>query len=131
MMKTYKDYIFWKIARFVALRALDGYRLFISPLLPKSCRFYPSCSQYARLVVLYQNPFFIPAQILYRLLRCQPFCEGGVNYPLVRMKFAPVFRDFKLESRILDSRIIAWFVPVSRKIFYLKGWYLAIPAFRS
>ncbi len=111
--------IFWRAIRYMMLKILDGYKFFISPILPKSCRFYPSCSQYARLVVLYQNPLFIPAQILYRILRCSPLCEGGIDYPLVRIRFVPIFRG--------RSKIIVWFVPISKKIFCLKGWYIAIP----
>ncbi|MDE7469311.1 MAG: membrane protein insertion efficiency factor YidD [Desulfovibrionaceae bacterium] len=55
------------------------YQLFLSPLLPQRCRFYPSCSQYA-LDALRQHTFMRAVSlILYRLGRCHPWCDGGYD----------------------------------------------------
>jgi len=55
------------------------YQRFISPMLGSSCRFYPTCSQYA--LEAFQEYGAIKAFYLTikRLLRCQPFCKGGVD----------------------------------------------------
>jgi putative membrane protein insertion efficiency factor len=53
------------------------YKRWISPLLGQRCRFYPSCSDYARIAVLRFGPWRGSLLSGWRLLRCQPFCHGG------------------------------------------------------
>lgn len=56
-----------------------GYQLVISPWTPQSCRYYPSCSQYA-LVALERHGAARGSWLaLRRLARCHPWCEGGVD----------------------------------------------------
>ena len=64
---------------FVALLVL--YKRWISPLLPRSCRFTPTCSEYARLALLQHGLWRGGALTLARLLRCQPFHPGGIDLP--------------------------------------------------
>ena len=61
----------------VALVLLRGYKLLISPLFTGSCRFLPSCSDYAAEAIrLYGVPHGCWLA-LKRLSRCHPFCAGG------------------------------------------------------
>ena len=61
---------------------LKSYKNFISPLLPGTCRFYPSCSSYA-LQAFSKYGFFKGFWLsLKRVLRCHPFNAGGYD-PLV------------------------------------------------
>ena len=60
---------------------LDVYKRRISPLLPRSCRFTPTCSEYARLALLKHGLVRGLALAAGRLLRCQPFHPGGVDLP--------------------------------------------------
>ena len=62
-----------------SVKLIRGYRYSISPFLPASCRFYPSCSQYA--LESYQKVGFYRATYLslLRLLKCHPFHPGGVD----------------------------------------------------
>ncbi|MGC6403875.1 MAG: membrane protein insertion efficiency factor YidD [Candidatus Comchoanobacterales bacterium] len=55
------------------------YQYCISPWLPKSCRFQPTCSQYA--LEAYQQFGFLQASwlVLKRLLKCHPFHSGGCD----------------------------------------------------
>lgn len=55
------------------------YRKFLSPMLPQSCRFTPSCSEYA--LEALEKHGAIKGTILsaYRVLRCNPFCRGGYD----------------------------------------------------
>lgn len=55
------------------------YQIFLSPLLPSSCRFYPTCSQYAREAVLKYGVFKGSWLALNRLARCRPFGPGGYD----------------------------------------------------
>ena len=60
---------------------LEAYKRWISPLLPRSCRFSPTCSEYARLALLRHGPLAGSAKAAGRLLRCQPFTAGGIDLP--------------------------------------------------
>ncbi len=55
------------------------YRRFVSPALPPSCRYYPSCSQYAEQAMRLHGPLRGTWLAARRLLRCHPFCEGGLD----------------------------------------------------
>ena len=63
------------------VRLLEGYKRWVSPLLPPACRFVPTCSEYARLAVLEHGPARGGVLALWRLLRCHPFHPGGVDVP--------------------------------------------------
>ena len=56
-----------------------GYRLLISPLLPPSCRFTPTCSQYAIEALENKGLFTGTRMAVWRLLRCHPFHPGGYD----------------------------------------------------
>ncbi len=55
------------------------YRLLVSPLLPKCCRFHPSCSAYAIKAIGKHGVFGGSYLTLRRLAKCQPFHEGGFD----------------------------------------------------
>jgi uncharacterized protein len=58
---------------------IRGYRRFISPMLPPSCRFTPSCSLYTLQAIEKYGLLrggFMGAR---RVLRCHPFSEGGFD----------------------------------------------------
>ncbi|CZR01111.1 Hypothetical protein Tpal_2603 [Trichococcus palustris] len=58
---------------------IRGYQKFISPLFPPSCRYYPTCSNYA--VQAIQKHGAIKGSIMgmTRILRCHPFIKGGYD----------------------------------------------------
>ncbi len=60
---------------------LKLWRTFISPLYPPSCRYYPSCSEYAILSVQKYGAFRGTLKALWRVLRCNPWSKGGVDLP--------------------------------------------------
>ena len=60
---------------------LEFYKRRVSPLLPRSCRFTPTCSEYARLAILKHGPWRGGLLTAGRLMRCQPFHPGGVDLP--------------------------------------------------
>ncbi|MFT5285864.1 MAG: putative membrane protein insertion efficiency factor [Planctomycetota bacterium] len=55
------------------------YRRFISPLKPPTCRFHPTCSAYGQEAILSHGLIRGTALLIWRILRCQPFCEGGLD----------------------------------------------------
>jgi putative membrane protein insertion efficiency factor len=58
---------------------IRGYQLVLSPLLPPSCRFYPSCSQYALEAVNRHGAMKGTWLAARRLARCHPFNPGGYD----------------------------------------------------
>ena len=60
---------------------LAGYKRRISPLLPRACRFTPTCSEYARLAIEKDGAWRGSVRALGRILRCHPLHPGGVDLP--------------------------------------------------
>lgn len=77
------------------------YRKFISPILPQSCRFTPSCSEYA--IEAIDKFGAIRGTILatYRILRCNPFCRGG--YDPVPDKFTFKRQELKYDDTVEEE----------------------------
>jgi uncharacterized protein len=67
------------IPRRLAGGMIRGYQLLISPLLPPSCRFTPSCSQYALEAVTRHGALRGTWLAARRLARCHPFHPGGFD----------------------------------------------------
>ena len=68
-------------ASFLMVKAVRGYQLFISPMLPSACRFTPSCSQYFILAVRKYGPWRGAWKGIFRICRCHPFHPGGHDPP--------------------------------------------------
>lgn len=62
----------------VLLIPISFYQRFISPFTPPSCRFTPTCSEYARQAIVKHGPFKGFWLALKRILRCHPW--GGSGY---------------------------------------------------
>lgn len=63
----------------IALFLIRCYQVFISPLLGRHCRFYPSCSSYSYEAIKKHGLLkgvFLGGK---RLLKCHPFHPGGVD----------------------------------------------------
>lgn len=63
----------------IALRMLLGYKRWISPSLRPSCRFVPSCSEYAMEAVEWYGVLRGGMMAGWRLLRCHPLAAGGLD----------------------------------------------------
>jgi len=64
--------------KFAAQVLIRFYQTCLSPVLPSSCRYYPSCSAYAYEAVEKWGPWRGAGLALRRLLRCRPW--GGHGY---------------------------------------------------
>ncbi|WP_092565550.1 membrane protein insertion efficiency factor YidD [Bowdeniella nasicola] len=67
------SWILTKLVRF--------YQVAISPLTPQSCKYYPSCSTYAIEAIRVNGAIKGVALATWRLLRCNPWSDGGVDFP--------------------------------------------------
>ena len=58
------------------LGVIEGYRLFVSPLLGANCRHLPTCSQYAKDAVIIHGLLRGSYYTLKRILRCHPWAKS-------------------------------------------------------
>ncbi|YAF96887.1 MAG: membrane protein insertion efficiency factor YidD [Nodularia sp. CChRGM 3473] len=58
---------------------IKGYRMFISPLFPPTCRFQPTCSMYAIEAIERFGVWRGGWMATRRILRCHPFHPGGYD----------------------------------------------------
>jgi putative membrane protein insertion efficiency factor len=100
---------------------IKGYQL-ISKMLPKSCRYYPTCSEYA----LWQfDTTSAPKALLAstaRILRCNQLFAGGIDYPIIRYKKPKVIDliNYKLQRRGVYPPLKA--KEFNSKSFVVKYW---------
>lgn len=65
--------------RWILVQLIRIYRKLLSPLLPASCRFAPSCSDYAMEALVQFGAFRGSYLAIRRILKCHPFHEGGYD----------------------------------------------------
>ena len=67
------------VPRTALILLVRGYQVVLSPLLPASCRYYPSCSAYAIEALQRHGALRGGWLTLRRLARCNPFRPGGYD----------------------------------------------------
>ena len=67
------------VLRWLLLALIRGYQIAISPLLPPSCRFHPSCSSYGYEAITVHGSAKGLVLTIWRLLRCNPWNKGGLD----------------------------------------------------
>lgn len=78
------------------LAPIRAYQRFVSPLLPRRCRYEPTCSAYAVTAIRRFGPLRGALLALWRLVRCNPFSHGG---------FDPVPERFTLRVGPVDPAV--------------------------
>lgn len=86
---------FKRTMRGLLIILIKFYKKFISPVLPKSCRFYPSCSTYALEAIERFGAFEGGILAIKRILRCHPFNPGGYDPVPTKEEFL----ELKLKRR--------------------------------
>lgn len=71
------------------------YQKMLSPLLPKSCIYYPSCSHYMVHAIEKHGPFKGPALGVLRIGRCNPMFSGGVDEVRSDLTLAVALRQYR------------------------------------
>jgi len=61
------------------IAAVRAYQFFLSPLLPPTCRFQPTCSQYMIEAIRKKGTIVGVLKGLWRLARCNPLCRAGYD----------------------------------------------------
>lgn len=65
--------------KYIVIGLIQFYQYAISPILGPSCRFYPSCSNYAKESIEAHGAIKGSFLAIKRVLRCHPGCEGGID----------------------------------------------------
>ena len=75
--------------RSVVVAPVRFYQRFISPAIPQRCKYHPSCSQYS--VTAIRRYGILRGLVLstWRLLRCNPWSHGGVDFAEDQQLFRP------------------------------------------
>lgn len=95
----------------IYLLPIKAYQFF-SRMFPASCRYYPTCSEYAKWQFSLNSPTKAFFNTFLRISRCNQLFLGGIDYPLIKSKFKmPIKKQGKI-------KIIYWFVPKKGKIDY-------------
>lgn len=107
------------------------YQLLLSPLLPPSCRFVPSCSSYARQALATHPTWRALGFIAWRLGRCQPLCAGGHD-PVPPGPWASSTGEHGCSSRGVvadhnDTRPVSAAPPGAALLAVLAGSLLTLP----
>lgn len=66
-----------QLPQYFLIMLVKAYRLLLSPWLGSACRFEPTCSAYSLQALQQHGAVAGSALTLYRLARCQPWCQGG------------------------------------------------------
>jgi putative membrane protein insertion efficiency factor len=93
--------------RSLVLRVLGWYHRRISPLFPARCKYYPTCSQYMEIAIRRFGAFRGILLGLLRLLRCQPWVQGGIDDVPHRFSLFYRFRWSKAHEEPTTEPIIA------------------------
>lgn len=80
--------------KYLFLGIIKLYRLTLSKILPRCCRFYPSCSEYGMTAIRRFGAVKGGYLALWRIFRCNPFGRGGYDpvpekFMLRPEKYAP------------------------------------------
>ncbi|MBX7490344.1 membrane protein insertion efficiency factor YidD [Helicobacter turcicus] len=93
--------------KIACLFAIESYQCYISPLLGANCRYYPSCSEYAKQTYLFQNPLIATLKTLSRILTCNQFFKGGIVYPSAFLSLqVNVFKPCLVEYWLIPSNTL-------------------------
>jgi len=101
----------------LALLLIKLYQKFFTLIGYGSCRYYPTCSQYAKEQLLHNSFLKALFYSFIRILKCNQLFPGGIDYPVVQKAFATP--SFFAPHDSTTQRIVFWFVPKNTQSFYV------------
>ena len=89
---------------------LKIYQKFFTLIGYGSCRFYPTCSEYAKWQIENNNIFKAIFHTILRILRCNQLFVGGIDYPVIKKNLI-----------LTKKKIIVkyWYVPKEKNKYYV------------
>lgn len=99
------------------LKLIHFYQKFLTNFAYGSCRYYPTCSEYAKREFQYNNILLAFFNSTKRILSCNQLFTGGIDYPIVS--------KVKLKFHLNINKIDFWLVPTyknSNKYYLIKNF---------
>jgi len=96
----------------IIINLIKFYQKYLSILSYGSCRYYPTCSEYAIMQFKFNNIFKALFFSTKRILTCNPFFKGGFDYPSTKCPLSN--KSFK------KITVKYWLVPKGDKCYILK-----------
>jgi len=97
----------------IVLILIEFYRKFLTLFSYGSCRYKPTCSQYAK--IQFENNTFFKATYftITRILKCNQLFPGGFDYPIVKKNNLEVTTNKKIKVKY-------WYIPIHKDAKYFK-----------
>ena len=105
-----------KILKYFALLVLRVYQKVFTLFGYGSCRYYPTCSEYAKWHILHNSIIKACFYSFLRILRCNQLFRGGIDYPVIAKSFQ---NSLVATCTSKSADIKFWFVPKTSKSFYV------------
>ncbi len=100
----------------LALLLIKLYQRFFTLIGYGSCRYYPTCSQYAKEQLLHNGFLKALFYSMIRILKCNQLFAGGIDYPVITR----LFNSSSLSApRHSSVSVLFWFVPKNKQSFYV------------
>jgi len=97
---------------------IKGYQYF-SRMFPANCRYYPTCSEYAKWQFEFNAPHKALLHTTTRILRCNQLFAGGIDYPVVAYT-PPKHTTLRNPKAFYGKmKIRYWLVPKDRTYYYI------------
>ena len=93
---------------------IKGYQ-YISKMLPANCRYYPTCSEYAKWQFEFNKPHKAFLATSTRILRCNQLFRGGIDYPIVEYNPKKYSHILTFNTEYGKIKIVYWFIPKDMK----------------
>jgi len=101
--------------KFIPLLILKFYQKFLTLFSFGSCRYHPTCSEYAKWQLENNNILLAFYHSFTRILKCNQLFDGGFDYPIVKMRFK------KIEYKKINVKY--WYIPIEKNRYkILKNW---------
>ena len=93
--------------KYLILSIIKFYQKYLTIISFGSCRYYPTCSSYAK--IQFEHNRFLPALYfsILRILKCNPLFEGGFDYPKIKC-----ISDKKTDLKFKKIKIKYWKIPI-------------------
>ncbi len=95
-----------RFIQLLLLNLIKFYQRFLTNFAYGSCRYYPTCSEYAKREFQYNNVFLAFFNSSKRILSCNQLFQGGIDYPIVS--------KVKLKFHTKINKIDFWLVPIAK-----------------
>jgi putative membrane protein insertion efficiency factor len=103
-----------KLFKLISIALINFYQKYLTVLSFGSCRYYPTCSSYAKQQFDTNGFFKALYHTITRILKCNQLFVGGIDYPYIK-------RDFKHFSHKRIS-VKYWYVPYNDGYLIIKNW---------